>query len=224
MGTKWGEKGGELFDLQVSNSWESLLLESAGITPRDINHVIVTHLHFDHVGGLTAHAEDGQSLRPCFKNAQHWISKANYMYASDPSPREKASYRSENWEVLFDRRQVELVEQDLREEPRQILPGVFVERSDGHTVGQQIVHVQPQGHKGLVFAADLLPTHHHLKESWGMGYDSQPLLVLEEKKELLRRAAHHDWNIILEHDSQKEMIQVEEQKSARGAIEFVTRP
>jgi glyoxylase-like metal-dependent hydrolase (beta-lactamase superfamily II) len=218
MGHKWDAKAKEMFQLEVKD-WETLLLDTAGLRPKDVQHVILTHLHFDHAGGLTRLNEDRKTLSPVFKNAQHWVQKSNFVYACDPNPRERASYREENWSAWVERDQLEIVEQDLKEEARQILPGLFVERSDGHTIGQQIVHITPSTGDHLVYAGDLLPTQHHIKESWGMGYDSQPLLLLEEKRSLLERAALKNWGIILEHDSECPLIRVEKE-SIRGRVDF----
>jgi len=219
MGNKWGSKGEELFKLEVTD-WETLLMGAAGLRPKDVNHVIVTHMHFDHVGGLTRLGEDGKTLGPVFKNAQHWVQKSNFMYASDPSPRERASYRDENWNAWVHRKQLEIVDQDLKEEPRQLLPGLFVERSDGHTIGQQIVHLRPKSGEEIVYAGDLLPTQHHVKESWGMSYDSQPMLLVEEKRHLLERAAKKNWTVILEHDAECPMIRVEKETTLGGRVDF----
>lgn len=221
MGSKWASKEKEMFQLEVQD-WEQLLMNAAGLRPKDVDHVVITHLHFDHVGGLTRFGEDGKSLSPVFKNAQHWLQKANFVFASDPHPRERASYRDENWNSWVERDQLEIIDQDLKEEPRQILPHIYVERSDGHTIGQQIIHLRPSSGEEIVYTADLLPTQFHVKESWGMGYDSQPLLLLEEKRELLERASRKNWSVILEHDPECPMIKIEKDTS-RGRVDFMAR-
>jgi len=225
MGTKWGESGKKNFDLVV-RPWSEILAPT-GLTTTDIDHVIATHLHFDHVGGLTEFAEDGHTLRPVFSKAEHWISRRNYAFAKDPGPRERPSYRAENWEPLEKSGQLRLV--DIGEsgaEPTPLLPNIWAETSDGHTLGQMIVHLRSGRSDGNhVFCADLLPTQHHIKETWGMGFDLQPRVVVEEKRRLLASAARHEWGLILEHDASEPLIYVEESSSGHGGrSQILVRP
>jgi glyoxylase-like metal-dependent hydrolase (beta-lactamase superfamily II) len=185
-------------------------LAPAGVSRSDIDHVIMTHLHFDHVGGLTEYGDDGMSLKSVFSKAVHWVSRSNYEFALDPGPRERASYRDENWAPWVSSGQMRLVDLREDEEPQPLLPDLWVERSDGHTLGQLLVHLRSGGSDGnVVFCADLLPTQHHLKDTWGMGFDLQPRVVIEEKKRLLERAARFSWGLVLEHDPTTGLIGVE---------------
>lgn len=225
MGTKWGESGKKNFDLVV-RPWSEILAPT-GLVPSNIDHVIATHLHFDHVGGLTEFAEDGQTLQPVFTKAEHWVSRSNYEFAIDPGPREKPSYRPENWQPLEKSGQLRLVDVGASgEQPRPLLPNIFVETSDGHTLGQMIVHLRSgRGDGNYVFCADLLPTQHHLKETWGMGFDLQPQILLEEKRRFLKSAAKHNWGLILEHDASQALIYVEESAGGSGGrSQILVRP
>jgi len=223
MGTKWGDSGKKNFDLEIK-SWSEILAPT-GLGPEDIDHVVATHLHFDHVGGLSEFAEDGTTLRPVFKNAEHWVSQSNYEFARDPGPREKASYRSENWEPLHKNGQLRLVDIQTGGDPLPLLPGLWAERSDGHTLGQMIIHLRSGHSEGnVVFCADLLPTQHHLKENWGMGFDLQPQVLLEEKRRLLESAVRHNWGLVLEHDPHRAMIHVEKSVEASRGGQVQIRP
>ncbi|MEO5666762.1 MAG: MBL fold metallo-hydrolase [Bdellovibrionota bacterium] len=223
MGTKWGESGKKNFDLEVK-PWSEILAPT-GVRPADVDHVIATHLHFDHVGGLTEFGEDGKTLRPVFTQAEHWVSKSNFDFARDPGPREKASYRNENWEPLEKSGQLRLVDIAGAGDPQPLLPGLWAETSDGHTIGQMIVHLRSGRADGnVVFCADLLPTQHHLKETWGMGFDLQPNVLLAEKRRFLESAVRHDWGLALEHDPHRALIHVETSGSASRGGNVQVRP
>jgi glyoxylase-like metal-dependent hydrolase (beta-lactamase superfamily II) len=224
MGTKWGESGKKHFDLVV-RGWDEIL-KPAGLAPKDIHHVIASHLHFDHVGGFTEFAEDGKTLRPVFTAAEHWVSQRNYDFAKDPGPRESASYRAENWEALEKSGQLRLVDLGASgDEPLPLLSDIWAETSDGHTLGQMVIHLRSGTTEGnAVFCADLLPTEHHLKENWGMGFDLQPAVVIEEKRRLLSRAAKHDWALVLEHDPKRAVIHVEESAVSHRGGKIQVRP
>jgi glyoxylase-like metal-dependent hydrolase (beta-lactamase superfamily II) len=223
MGTKWGSSGPKNFDLRV-RPWSEILAPT-GLRPQDVDHVIATHLHFDHVGGLTEFAEDGSSLRPVFEKAEHWVSQRNWDFAQDSGPRESASYRAENWAPWVKSGQMRLVDISSAGDPQPLLPGLWAETSDGHTLGQMIVHLRSGRSDGnVVFCADLLPTQHHIKETWGMGFDLQPQVLLQEKRRFLESAVRHNWGLILEHDPTRALIHVEKMSGESRGGNIQVRP
>ncbi len=203
-GEKLGSKFAEMFAIRPDSSVEKSLAR-LGLTPGDINHVILTHLHFDHTGGATK-AVNGE-LVPTFTNARYYVQSANYETALKPNMREKASYYAPNFEPLKDAGVLEI----LDGEKQNLLPGVSVLLTDGHTRGQQVVKVT-DGSNTLLYCGDLIPTSTHVRLAWVMGYDLEPLTLIEEKRTLLTQAANEKWTLFFEHDPYSDAAHVVESK------------
>ncbi len=167
-------------------------IQLAGFDPDHVTDLIVTHLHFDHVGGATQIDTSGDSV-PVLPGARHWIQRRNWQTALDPNVREKASYLRQNVEPLKG------TDLQLLDGSGEIMPGISVEEVDGHTLGMQTVRIEGGG-KVVRYLADLAPTIHHLRAAWTMGYDIQPLKVVQEKQDLLEAAVAEDALLALEHD------------------------
>ena len=167
-------------------------IRSAGVDPDTVTDLVITHLHFDHVGGATQRNDAGESV-PVLPNAKHWVQQRNWDTALSPNPREKSSYLRENVEPLEDT----LLERI--DGPGEIFPGVSVEEVHGHTLGMQTVRIEGGG-KVVRYLADLAPTLHHLRAAWTMGYDIHALKVVEEKQALLKSASQEEALLVLEHD------------------------
>ena len=132
-------------------------LQRAAAAGYDLDHlraVLLTHMHFDHGGGISKQV--GGELRPTFPDAVHLLQRRNLETARDPNPREAASYLVDNLSVLDD------VNLELIDGPAELLPGISVIPSDGHTDGMQAVRVEGGG-RVLYYLADLAPTRHHLQ-------------------------------------------------------------
>lgn len=193
---KYGEKLGNKFAemYAMDDSGPSLLksLAAHGLKPEDIHHVILTHLHFDHAGGATTE-KDGK-LVPTFPKAQYYVQRDNLMTATTPNLRERASYYAANFQPLLEAGVLKVLEG-----PQEILPGVSVIVSNGHTLAQQVVKVT-DGTNTLLYCGDMVPTSSHVKTPWLMGYDLHPLTLMEEKQKYLSEAADHSWYLFFEHD------------------------
>lgn len=192
-GEKLGTKFAEMYGMDSSGP--SLLgsLAKAGLKPDDVHHVILTHLHFDHAGGATTEREG--KLAPTFPNAKYYVQKTNFETASKPNLRERASYYPANFLPL----QEAGVLQILDGEKENLLPGISLLISNGHTEGQQMVKVT-DGKETLLYCGDVVPTSSHVRTPWLMGYDLHPLLLMEEKQKILSPAADHKWHLFFEHD------------------------
>jgi glyoxylase-like metal-dependent hydrolase (beta-lactamase superfamily II) len=194
---KYGDKLGSKFQemYNVDDSGPSLLNSLAlyGLKPEDIHHVILTHLHFDHAGGGTT-AKNGQ-LVPTFPQAQYYIQRRNLETAQNPNLRERASYFPANYQPLIEAGCLKI----LDGETENLLPGIGVSISDGHTQGQQIVKVS-DNQNSLLYCADLIPTSSHVRLAWVMGYDLHPMMLIEEKQQILKQAAEKKWYLFFEHD------------------------
>ncbi len=191
-GDHWEEKqrGIFLFDRRPAQLLAELA--EAGVAPESITDVVLTHLHFDHCGGAVRHLPDGPM--PAFPKARHWLQKRHWEWAHRPSERDRASFRPDDFRPLQEQGLLQFVEG-----PGEIMPGVRVTPVSGHTPWQQLVEFHtPEG--AVVFCGDLLPFASHLQVPWIMGFDLNPLLTLNEKKEFLSRAAEEGYTLVFQHD------------------------
>lgn len=207
---KYGEKLGPKFQqmYNIDPSGPSLMksLHQYGVRAEDVTDVILTHLHFDHCGGGTTVREG--KLVPTFPNAKYYVQRANLETARRPNLREKASYFPANFEPLLDAGVLQILDGPVDE----LLPGVSVGVSNGHTVGQQFVKITGGG-QTLLYCGDVIPTSSHVRLAWVMGYDLEPLRLIEEKRGILEQAAAGGWYLYFEHDPYCDAAQVQAQGS-----------
>ncbi len=201
-----GEKNDDAFRERFAVRSSPLLevVTAAGVDPGRVTDVVITHLHFDHCGGLTRR-EGADRVVPTFPEARHYLQRANRETALDPNPRERASYLRENIEPLED---VDLL---LVDGDAELFPGLSVERSDGHTRGMQTVRIEGGG-RVIRYLADLAPTHHHVRVPFTMGYDICARTMMEEKERLIAAACEEDATLIFEHDSKVAAARMVEEK------------
>lgn len=205
-GEKLGTKFAEMYG--VDSSGPSLLKSLAhhGVKPEEVTDVILTHLHFDHAGGATTE-RDGKIV-PTFPKARYYVQKANLETAQKPNIREKASYFPANYEPLMKAGVLEILDGNRMD----LLPGISVFVSNGHTRGQQMVKVT-DGSRTLLYCGDVIPTSSHVRLAWVMGYDLEPLRLIEEKSEVLAQAADQGWYLYFEHDPYCDAARVTRQGS-----------
>lgn len=192
-GEKLGNKFSEMYNIDPNGPSLINSLKEHGLDVEDVHHVILTHLHFDHAGGATT--ERNGELVPTFPKAQYYVQKANLETALKPNIREKASYYPANFQPLLDKKVLHLLEGDKQE----LIPGISVLVSNGHTQGQQMVKVS-DGKNTLLYCGDVIPTSSHVRLAWVMGYDLNPMLLIEEKQKVLEKAADEKWYLYFEHD------------------------
>ncbi|MEP7116758.1 MAG: methylmalonyl-CoA epimerase [Acidobacteriota bacterium] len=169
-------------------------LADAGLGVDDIDIVVASHLHFDHVGGFTERRTDG-SLAPRFPRARYIAHRGEWHDATHPHERNRASYLPENFQPLMDAGVLTLVDDDA-----EIVPGIRYRRSGGHTMHHQVVTIASQG-RTAVFAADMYPTAVHIPDPWVMGYDLYPVDTLTFKRAFAREAIAGEYLIFFEHDA-----------------------
>ncbi len=181
-------------------------LKQYGFHRDDITDVFMTHLHFDHCGGSIQWNKNRTGYEPAFKNAHYWSNKDHWKWATQPNAREKASFLKENIIPMEQSGRLQFLEkQDSSSLTTSDQLGFGVFFADGHTDKQMIPHISYQG-KTLVFMADLLPTAGHIPLPFVMGYDTRPLLTLNEKELFLNKAADEEFYLFLEHDAHNEII------------------
>ena len=173
----------------------------AGINDADITDMMLTHLHFDHCGGGIK--RQGEHLVPTFGNATYWSNEAHWQWATKPNQREKASFLSENILPMQESGHLKF----LALENQQELPFdiIFV---DGHTDKQMLPKIAYKG-QILVFVADLLPSVGHIPLAYVMGYDTRPLITMDEKARFLSEAADNNYILVFQHDSVNECCTVQ---------------
>lgn len=188
-------------------------LKAAGFHRDDITDVFMTHLHFDHCGGSIQWNKDKTGYEPAFKNARFWSNKDHWLWATQPNRREKASFLRENIMPMEESGQLKftsLPENDLLKSSEL---GFDIFFANGHTDKQMIPLIHYKD-KTIAFMADLLPTVGHLPLPFVMGYDTRPLLTLDEKEKFLNLAAENNYYLFLEHDAHHEIITVK--KTEKG--------
>ncbi|HLW39990.1 MAG TPA: MBL fold metallo-hydrolase, partial [Brumimicrobium sp.] len=180
-------------------------LNQLGFSPDDVTDVFLTHLHFDHVGGAVERVGENQ-FRPVFKNATYWSNEKHWEWATKPNAREKASFLMENILPIQESGQLKFIDR-VNDFTKNALPNMDVFFVDGHTESQMLPQIQYKD-KTIVFVADLLPSVGHIPLPYVMGYDTRPLLTLNEKEKFLNKAADENYILFLEHDAYNECCTV----------------
>lgn len=191
IGTKQDEKFLSHYHLHGSDSLDSSL-QKIGVQNDDVTDMFLTHLHFDHCGGGVQKKAD--SFQLTFPRANYWSNEEHWQWATQPNAREKASFLRENILPMKESGQLQFI----KEQTSLSLPFTIFYAS-GHTERMMIPQISYKGHT-VCFMADLLPSVGHLPLPYVMGYDTRPLLTLQEKEHFLNQAADNQWVLFLEHD------------------------
>lgn len=191
-GTKGSDRDHEIYSLESGNPLIEHLAE-AGVSPEQVTHVVLTHLHFDHAGGCTWIDETGQ-LRPTFPRARHIVHQFEWEDATGRIPELKGAYFERDFLPIEAAGLVDKVNDDAR-----VIPGVTLHRTGAHTRGHQIVLIESEGQRAIYFS-DLCPTSAHLRTFWTMSYDQSLLDVRRVRPQWTGRAADEGWLAIFAHD------------------------
>jgi len=183
-------------------------LNKHGFGLDQITDVFLTHLHFDHCGGAVKWNKDRTKLETVFPNAIYWSTENHWKWATEPNPREKASFLSENILPLQESGQLQFIQRNGNY-TKNVFGNFDVHFVDGHTESMMIPHIHYK-EKTLVFMADLLPSTGHIPLPYVMGYDTRPLITLTEKEAFLKNAAANNFVLFLEHDSVNECCTLQE--------------
>ena len=191
-GDKMDPKLAQIYKLDRRYHLDHALAE-AGLAADDIDIVVASHLHFDHVGGFTKFGRDGE-LVPRFPRAKYVAHRAEWEDATHPHERNRASYLQENFVPLRDAGVLTLVD-----DAAEIIRGVRYRRSGGHTPNHQVVMIESGG-RTAVFTADMYPTSVHIPDPWVMGYDLYPMDTLAFKRAFAKEAIEREYLLFFEHD------------------------
>lgn len=189
-------KFNKMFDVRCNNNPLEGLLEKYGVSTNQITDLIISHLHFDHVGGLGRLINDDEII-PLFPKAILHLHKDHYAYAQNPTPRDSGSFQQQVFNPLIDHyRDRNLINWLDGAEGNIFSDGSlkFI-ISKGHTPFM----IHPYNDQ-FIYLADIVPTSHHLKPSWVMGYDMAPGVSTENKKTILTMSMEKNLTVIFEHD------------------------
>lgn len=178
-------------------------LSAAGFSPADVTDVFLTHLHFDHCGGGVKRTDGGYALT--FPNATYWSNEDHWKWATEPNPRERASFLKENLLPMQESGRLKFID------PNSKSPFDFMEIQyvSGHTDHMMLPLIQYNG-RTICFCADLIPSAAHIPLPYIMAYDVQPLLAMDEKEALLKTASEKNYVLFFEHDRMIECCTVKQ--------------
>ncbi len=212
MGDKQSKKFFGYYYIFGDDSFEKAFKE-LGYDFSQITDVILTHLHFDHVGGAVKWADDRQTPELVFKNATYYCSKKQWDWALNPNPREKASFFKENFMPLFESGHLEFIH-----ESGVFIDGVNLEIFDGHTRGQIIPFIKYKN-RTIVFMADFISSVFNIPVAYISGFDIDPLLAMKEKELFLKEALDNNYVLFFEHDYFNECCNLKETEKGIRANE-----
>jgi len=195
VGERLSEKEQSLYRVDRRGGLRSRLAELR-IDPEDVSHVVLTHLHFDHLGGAVVRNGAGH-LVPAFPRAKHFVQRTELEGALHPSNERLAAAYGHAPECLAPLQDAGLMEPLDGE--TEITPQLRVVVTGGHTPTHQCP-VLTDGGDGFVHLGDIAPTRAHLRLAWNQAYDVDPLETIEAKKRLLGRAADEGWWVSFDHD------------------------
>ncbi len=202
MGNKQSDKFFKHYYPNGDDTLEKSLTKNR-FTFNDITDVIITHLHFDHIGGAVKIDENGKYV-PAFPNATYHISKAQWDLANNPNRREKASFLPENFMAIKEFNQLNLIEEE-----GELFENIDLKMFNGHTKGQIIPYINYKG-TTIAYCGDLFPATAHLPMPFIMGYDTQPLITLEDKTKFFNDAVADNFVLFFEHDIYNECCTLHE--------------
>jgi len=179
-------------------------LAAIGVLPGDVDVVVLSHLHFDHAGGLLTAYEEGKEPQLVFPDAAYVVGERAWLRAENPHPRDRASFIPSLLPLLEATGRVERVAGTTSEV---LGEGYRFHVSDGHTPGLLVAEIAADSGP-VVFAADLIPGAPWVHLPITMGYDRYPELLIDEKRALLSDLVERGGRLFFTHDPTVAMAEV----------------
>jgi len=190
IGSKQTENLKEEYGLKCNKLLTNL--KANGLTARQIDIVILTHLHFDHAGGSTKIDRTGRAT-PTFPRATYIVQKACWEEATNPTERVKHFFNPDDFIPLQEKGQLSLIDGNC-----EIVPNVNLKVMNGHSKGDQLVLINCGGER-IAYGSHLIPTIHHVPLQYIPAFDLSPEDSMDEKKTFLDTAQRQGWLIIFGH-------------------------
>jgi glyoxylase-like metal-dependent hydrolase (beta-lactamase superfamily II) len=197
LGDRLTEREGQLYKAERRGGLAARLRE-VGLEPEDVTHVVLTHLHFDHAGGVVKRSADGR-LRPAFPRARHFVQRMELENAKQPGDERAAAAYRHAPECLEPLEEAGLLE--VLDGPTTLTPRLRVVVTGGHTPSHQCPIFSDAG-QTFLHLGDIAPTRAHLQPAWNQAFDLDPLETMAAKKCLLTHAAREGWWVSFDHDHQ----------------------
>ncbi|MDX5474204.1 MAG: MBL fold metallo-hydrolase [Bacillaceae bacterium] len=169
-------------------------LEQIGLSAKQIDIILMTHMHFDHACGLTKWDETEQKYVSVFPNAKIITSATEWNEMREPNMRSKNTYWNMNWEAIVE--QVETFNEEL-----EVIAGVRMIHTGGHSDGHSIIEIQ-QGEERIIHMGDLMPTHAHQQSLWVLAYDDYPMTSIFAKEKWIPYGQQRNVWFTFYHDAQ----------------------
>ena len=199
FGTRFDDRSRDIYGIEQTTIHDSL--GKAGTAPEDIDLVVFTHLHFDHLAGSLSEVEG--TLQATFPLATHCVQRGEWRDACDGRSTMRSSYRPTDLNALKSQVALNLIYGDS-----ELTPHISTFITGGHTEWHQGIVVTGRDQR-LIFPGDLLPTRTHLRTYWNMAYDLFPQQTIERKKQLIRDTVRNDWIIAWDHDPEQPWSRLE---------------
>lgn len=192
LGRKWNDKQRDIYAIDPQPTLLNQLA-AHGLKPSDVTILVHTHLHLDHAGWNTQLNAKGEA-EPVFVNARHIVERRELEVARKPNEIQRGTYLAHNvapidadkgWDVF--------------EDTREVVPGISLFRTGGHTFGHSCLRIESGGQKAL-FIGEMMPTTAHRHLPWIMSYDLYPLESLENKRRLFAECVTNNTLVLLDHD------------------------
>lgn len=197
-------------------------LKELGVNENDIDFVILSHLHFDHAGGLLTPWRENEAQRLLFPNAKYIVGKNHWERGTHPHLRDRASFIPALNQLLTDSHRMLLVD---GEHCPELGPAFTFKYSDGHTPGLLHTIYTPHDNEPILFASDLIPGTPWVHLPITMGYDRAPELLINEKKAVLDWAIENNAWLFYTHDTETAMSKIQkDEKGKYTAINALAAP
>lgn len=192
IGNRLGSTERRIFD--HGDGWLPDGLRMLGMEQGDITHVILSHLHFDHCGGIVRRSSSGIT-QATFPKARIFVQRGEIEVARHSrNERLRAAYRHIEECLAPVETMIEAIAGDT-----QLIPGVTAKVTGGHTHDHQIALVESNG-AAFVHLADIVPTRSHMRGPWNQAFDLDALRTMDQKAHYLRRSLSERWWLSFAHD------------------------